>query len=97
MTSFFRGVRAGRAWARKPPHPRSFRCAIATRCRRRQQVDTDQTFRYAEASGDPMPIHLDDEFAKSVGLPGIIIHGLCTMAFNSWAAIEPVCPGTPRG
>ena len=36
-----------------------------------------------EASGDNMPIHLDEEIAKSVGLPGIIIHGLCTMAFTS--------------
>jgi len=53
-----------------------------------QTYDADQTFRYAEASGDPMQIHLDEGFAKSVGLPGIIIHGLCTMAFNSVAVIE---------
>jgi len=38
------------------------------------------TAEYAEVSGDHNPIHLDDEFAKSVGLPGIIIHGLYTMA-----------------
>ena len=57
--------------------------------------DADQTFRYAEASGDPMQIHLDDQFAKSVGLPGIIIHGLCTMAFTSVAAIEHACPDDP--
>jgi acyl dehydratase len=37
-------------------------------------------FRYAGASGDFNPIHLDDEFAKSVGLPGRILHGLWTMA-----------------
>ena len=42
-----------------------------------------------------MQIHLDDEFAKSVGLPGIIIHGLCTMAFTSVAAIEHGCPDDP--
>jgi acyl dehydratase len=60
-----------------------------------QSYDADQTFRYAEASGDPMPIHLDDEFAKSVGLPGIIIHGLCTMAFTSVAAIERFTPEDP--
>ena len=51
-----------------------------------QTFDADQTYRYAEASGDPMQIHLDEEFAKAVGLPGIIIHGLCTMAFTSVAA-----------
>ena len=48
-----------------------------------QTYDEDQTFRYAEAAGDPMPIHLDDEIAKAMGFPGIIIHGLCTMAFTS--------------
>jgi acyl dehydratase len=60
-----------------------------------QTFDADQTYRYAEASGDPMQIHLDDEFAKAVGLPGIIIHGLCTMAFTSVAAIESFCPDDP--
>ncbi|MGH2985625.1 MAG: MaoC/PaaZ C-terminal domain-containing protein [Solirubrobacterales bacterium] len=60
-----------------------------------QTFDADQTFRYAEAAGDPMQIHLDDEFARSVGLPGIIIHGLCTMAFTSVAAIEALCPDDP--
>jgi acyl dehydratase len=50
-------------------------------------VDDDQTFRYAPAAGDPMPIHLDEEVAKDSGLPGIIAHGLCTMAFTSWAAL----------
>jgi len=60
-----------------------------------QSFDSDQTFRYAEASGDPMQIHLDDEFAKSVGLPGIIIHGLCTMAFTSVAAIESFAADDP--
>jgi acyl dehydratase len=53
-------------------------------------VDDDQTFRYSKASGDPMPIHLDDEIAKSVGLPGIIAHGLCTMAMTSWGVLTEV-------
>lgn len=55
-----------------------------------QHVDADQTFRYAPASGDPMPIHLDEEVAKDAGLPGIIAHGLCTMAFTSWAVLTEV-------
>ncbi len=38
------------------------------------------TVRYAGASGDFNPIHIDEEFAKSVGLPGRILHGLYTMA-----------------
>jgi acyl dehydratase len=38
------------------------------------------TYRYAGASGDFNPIHIDEEFAQSVGLPGRILHGLYTMA-----------------
>ncbi len=38
------------------------------------------TVRYAGASGDFNPIHIDDEFARSVGLPGRILHGLWSMA-----------------
>ena len=42
--------------------------------------DSGQTTRYKDASGDPNPIHVDEDFAKSVGLPGVILHGLYTMA-----------------
>lgn len=42
--------------------------------------DAGLTKRYAEASGDPNPIHTDPEFAKNVGLPGVILHGLYSMA-----------------
>jgi acyl dehydratase len=35
---------------------------------------------YADASGDQNPLHQDDDFAKSVGFPGIIAHGMFTMA-----------------
>jgi acyl dehydratase len=38
------------------------------------------TVRYAGASGDFNPIHIDEEFARTVGLPGRILHGLWTMA-----------------
>ena len=58
-------------------------------------VDDDQTWRYAEASGDDNRIHVDDEFARGVGLPGIILHGLCTMAMCSRAVIESVAGGDP--
>jgi acyl dehydratase len=38
------------------------------------------TVRYAGASGDFNPIHIDEDFARSVGLPGKILHGLWSMA-----------------
>ena len=38
------------------------------------------TVRYAGASGDFNPIHIDEGFAQQVGLPGRILHGLWTMA-----------------
>jgi acyl dehydratase len=59
-------------------------------------VDDDQTFRYRDASGDQMPIHIDDAMAKSVGLPGIIAHGLCTMAMCSQAVVQRACDGDPE-
>src|ERR687893_573995 len=46
------------------------------------------TYRYAGASGDFNPIHLDDELARSVGLPGKILHGLWTMAQVARAQTE---------
>jgi acyl dehydratase len=61
-----------------------------------ETVDEDQTFRYAEASGDHNPIHLDADFAKGMaGLPGIIVHGMCTMAFAARAVVDGFCGGDP--
>ena len=46
------------------------------------------TVRYAGASGDFNPIHIDEEFAKQVGLPGRILHGLWTMSQVARAQTE---------
>lgn len=48
----------------------------------------DQIAAYAEASGDHNPIHLDGEFAKSVGLPGVIAHGMLQMGLMATVAAE---------
>jgi acyl dehydratase len=48
----------------------------------------DQINAYAEASGDVNPIHLDEDFAKSVGLPGVIAHGLLQMGILAVVAAE---------
>jgi acyl dehydratase len=46
------------------------------------------TARYAGASGDFNPIHIDEEFARAVGLPGRILHGLWSMAQVARAQTE---------
>ena len=43
---------------------------------------------YAEASGDHNPIHQDESVAQSVGLPGVIAHGMFTMALAARAVAE---------
>ena len=98
MTSFVRGAQAAEsAGERAPAHafPAELRgtepLAVVA-----QTFDADQTYRFSKASGDPMPIHLDDDLAKAMGLPGIIIHGLCTMAFTANAVIKTACPDDPR-
>ena len=50
--------------------------------------DRHLTYRYAGASLDFNPIHIDEEFAQSVGLPGRILHGLWTMAQVARAQTE---------
>ncbi len=59
------------------------------------KVDEDQTHRYAEASGDNNPIHLDPNTAAMAGLPGIILHGMCTMAIATKAAVNGLAGGDP--
>ena len=52
------------------------------------------TVRYAGASGDFNPIHIDEQFAQQVGLPGRILHGLWTMAQVARAQTEAA--GSPE-
>lgn len=59
-------------------------------------VTNDQGVRYAQASGDHNPLHTSDEIAKSVGLPGAILHGLCTMALASQVLVEELLDGDPK-
>jgi acyl dehydratase len=61
----------------------------------RRTIDEAQPRRYAAASGDSNPIHLDAEVAKAAGLPGVILHGLCTMAIATQAIVDEVCGGDP--
>ena len=98
ITTFIRGLADGEsAGPDKPDHnfPADDDARQNKVAEHTTHVDDDQTFRYRDASGDMMPIHVDDDFAKSVGLPGIIAHGLCTMAMTSQAVIKTVADGDP--
>jgi acyl dehydratase len=61
-----------------------------------EYFDVDQTFRYMGASGDTMPLHSDTSFAQQFGLPGIILHGNCTLAFATRALLEKTCDNDVR-
>lgn len=50
------------------------------------ELTRDSLVRYAGASGDFNPIHYRDDFAKSVGLPGVLAHGMLTMGLS----VQPV-------
>jgi acyl dehydratase len=92
VTTFVRGFDAGKAVGELSPSHK-FDDVLheqAPFAKAHAHVDLDQTFRYSPASGDPMPIHLDAEIARSAGLPGIIAHGLCTMAMTSWGVLSEV-------
>jgi acyl dehydratase len=50
------------------------------------EITRDSLVRYAGASGDFNPIHYRDDVAQSVGLPGVLAHGMLTMGL----AVQPV-------
>lgn len=90
-TFFIRGGGAGKTAkpaVEEPPAP-------AYLFTRHMAVKEDQTYIYAEGSGDHNPIHVDPDFAKKVGLPGIILQGLCTMAFCFKAVQDGACDMDP--
>jgi acyl dehydratase len=51
-------------------------------------ITRDDLVRYAAASGDHNPIHQDEDVARSVGLPGVIAHGMYTMALAARAVTD---------
>ena len=60
-----------------------------------KDIDTlpNQSLLYAEGSGDRFPIHTSDDFARSVGLPGMILHGLCTLALTTRTVVKRSAEG----
>ena len=70
VTEFFRGVEADESVGERAPDHRLERGGRRPLAEVGYPVAEDQTVRYAAASGDDFAIHLDDEFARAVGLPG---------------------------
>ena len=93
FTAFIRGKGKG---AKRSDEPSEEPPSGEPLLRVSQSIDADQTYRYAHASGDHNPIHVDENMAKLAGLPGIIVHGLCTMAFTSKVMIDHLCDRDPR-
>jgi acyl dehydratase len=93
VTELFRGLEADERGDAAPEVPAGAREGEPREAA--FEVAADQAERYAEASGDHNPIHLDEEAARAVGLPGRILHGLCTMALAG-RAVEQVAGREPR-
>jgi acyl dehydratase len=89
VTEFYRGISGGEGAGEVAPDHRM--PAELTEAQLAAEITyplaEDITRRYAEASGDHNAFHLDDEVARSAGLPGIIVHGLCLMAFAGRAVL----------
>ncbi len=95
FTNFLRGVLADEAIGQEPAEHRlpdeaglGEPAAAET-----YAVDADQSFRYADASRDRGIYHLDDAAARAAGFDGIIVHGLCTLAFAGRAVVSRACAG----
>lgn len=56
-------------------------------------VPAGLSLKYAEGSGDAFPIHTDADFARSVGLPDVILHGMCTLGFATRAVVNATLGG----
>ncbi len=69
------------------PPPLAFRDVI--------RVPGDVTYKYADASNDHNPIHVNEKVAKEAGLKGIIVHGLCTMSMTMKSIIESYLDADP--
>jgi acyl dehydratase len=90
VTEFYRGITGGDGGGEEAPDHRMPAELAETEpeATLTYPVPEDVTRRYAEASGDHNAFHLDDEVARAAGLPGIIVHGLCLMAFAGRAVLS---------
>jgi acyl dehydratase len=94
---FIRGAGSGQQKKRDGKKEEQTQIGVETQpiFRKVIRVPKDITYRYAEASGDTNPIHIDEKVATSAGLKGIIVHGLCTLSMTMRSIIECYLDGDP--
>lgn len=89
---FIRGTAQRGRSAGPPPMPAPAGDPAYAETRR---VDEDLPRRYAEVSGDHNRIHTDPAYAQEAGFPGVVLHGMCTMAIAAGALVRGPCGGDP--
>jgi acyl dehydratase len=89
VTEFYRGISGGEGGGEEAPDHRMPQEVAESEpsAEFTYPLAEDITARYATASGDHNAFHLDDAVARAAGLPGIIVHGLCLMAFAGRAVL----------
>ncbi|MEZ4271101.1 MAG: MaoC/PaaZ C-terminal domain-containing protein [Myxococcota bacterium] len=94
---FFRGSGASglRAVAKRPARSTADRGTLGVEAS--WHVALDQALRYAQASGDHNPIHINEAAAKEAGLKGCVLQGLCSLAFAQRVIVDQVLGGDPAG
>jgi acyl dehydratase len=98
LTLFYPGAHFGETLGDEAPDHRmpAFVAGRTPDARVAQRIDPDQPARYAAASGDTGGYHLDETAALEAGLPGIIVHGMCSLAFAARAVLVHVVDGDVR-
>jgi acyl dehydratase len=98
VTLYYPGAHFGETLGDEAPDHRApgFVAKRAPDAQVEQRIDLDQPARYAAASGDTGRYHLDEAAALEVGLPGIIVHGMCSLAFAARAVLVEVAGGDVR-
>ena len=84
---FIKGIGSGKRPERRRPKAQFPLDAKNIILRETINIPKDITRTYSKASNDMNPIHLDVETAKRAGLPGIVVHGMCTMAMTAQGII----------
>jgi len=94
-TIFVRGAGSGEERKKSaPPEPPA---KVAERAKFTSHVPEEMPAAYAEASGDHNPIHLSEEVAQAIGLPGRINHGLGTLSLVAGGLVRELADGDPGG